>query len=137
MVDGVSTLIKVYGPLHPLYLFYLLGYFAAMVTVIIRASIRKTIESTSHAVVLAIAVFVNIGVWFIEQLTDIDFEMLSVSYIISELFLLGVHLVMNENRRRSTKQFRQAKHPIWIGIIRISLKNKTRGIKLNRFLLFF
>ena len=101
MVDGVSTLIKVYGPLHPLYLFYLLGYFAAMVTVIIRASIRKTIESTSHAVVLAIAVFVNIGVWFIEQLTDIDFEMLSVSYIISELFLLGVHFVMNENRRLS------------------------------------
>jgi len=49
----------------------------------------------------AIAVFVNIGVWFIEQLVAIDFEMLSISYIISELFLLGVHLVMNEYRRMS------------------------------------
>ncbi|MBE6887650.1 MAG: hypothetical protein E7484_04420, partial [Ruminococcaceae bacterium] len=29
----------------------------------------------------------------------IDFEMLSVSYIISELFLLGVHLVMNEYQK--------------------------------------
>ncbi len=99
VVNGVSTLVKVYGPLHPLYLFYLLGYFAAMVTVIVRASIKKTIDTASHAVVLAIAVFVNIGVWLIEQLVNIDFEMLSISYIISELFLLGVHLVVSENQR--------------------------------------
>lgn len=99
IVNGVSSLVKVYGPLHPLYLFYLLGYFAAMVAVIIRASAKKTIQSASHAVILAIAVFVNIGVWLIEQLSDIDFEMLSISYIISELFLLGVHLIMNENQR--------------------------------------
>lgn len=99
ILNGVSTLVKVYGPLHPLYLFYLLGYFAAMVTVIIRASVKKTIDTTVHAVILAIAVFVNIGVWFIEQLSSIDFEFLSVSYIISELFLLGIHLVMKENQR--------------------------------------
>ena len=99
VLEGVSTLVKVYGPLHPLYLVYLLGYFAAMVAVIIRARIKKTIDTTAHAVILAIAVFVNIGVWFIEQLTSIDFEMLSISYIISELFLLGIHLVMNEYQR--------------------------------------
>ena len=99
VVDGVSTLVKVYGPLHPLYLIYLLGYFTTMVAVIIRAQIKKTIDTTAHAVILAIAVFVNIGVWFIEQLTSIDFEFLSISYIISELFLLGIHLVMNEYQR--------------------------------------
>ena len=99
VVNGVSTLVKVYGPLHPLYLIYLLGYFAAMVMVIIRAQIKKTIDTTAHAVILAIAVFVNIGVWFIEQMTNIEFEMLSISYIISELFLLGIHLVMNEYQR--------------------------------------
>ena len=99
VINGVSTLVKVYGPLHPLYLFYLLGYFGAMVTVIIRAQIKKTIETTAHAVILAAAVLVNIGVWLIEQLSNIDFEMLSVSYIISELFLLGVHMVSNENKR--------------------------------------
>ena len=99
VVNGVSTLVKIYGPLHPLYLVYLLGYFAAMVTIIIRAQIKKTIDTTAHAVILAIAVFVNIGVWFIEQMTIIEFEMLSISYIISELFLLGIHLVMNEYQR--------------------------------------
>jgi len=99
VVNGVSTLVKLYGPLHPLYLIYLVGYFVSMVTVIVRAQIKKIIDTTSHAVILAIAVFVNIGVWFIEQISDIDFEFLSVSYIISELFLLGVHHIMTENQR--------------------------------------
>ena len=65
----------------------------------VRAQIKKTIDTTAHAIILAIAVFVNIGVWFIEQMTSIEFEMLSISYIISELFLLGIHLVMNEYQR--------------------------------------
>ncbi len=103
VVNGVSVLVKVYGPLHPLYLVYLLGYFAAMVTVIVRAWIKRTMDTNVHAVILAIAVFVNIGVWLIEQLTAIDFEFLSISYIISELFLLGVHLFINEYQRMSTK----------------------------------
>ena len=98
-IDGAGMLVKVYGPLHPLYLFYLVGYFGAMVAVILRASIKKTIDTTAHAIIIAIAVFVNIGVWLIEQLTSIEFEFLSISYIISELFLLGVHLMMNENQR--------------------------------------
>lgn len=110
IVNGVSTLVKVYGPLHPLYLIYLLGYFTAMVTIIIRARIKKTIDTTAHAVILAIAVLVNIGVWFIEQISRIEFEMLSISYIISELFLLGIHLVMREYQRMSKiiKQVEQA-----------------------------
>ena len=99
VVNGVSTLVKVYGPLHPLYLIYLVGYFAAMVAVIVRASVRKTIDTAAHAIIIAIAVFVNIGVWLIEQLAHIEFEFLSVSYIISELFLIGVQFVMMENQR--------------------------------------
>lgn len=99
VVNGVSTLVKVYGPLHPIYLVYLFGYFSSMVAVIIRAKSKKTIASTAHAVIIAIALFVNIGVWLIEQLVAIDFEFLSVSYIISELFLLGVHLVIIENQK--------------------------------------
>lgn len=99
VVNGTSTLIKEYGPLHFIYLIYLLGYFSAMVAVIARASIKKTIDTTSHAICIAIAVFVNIAVWLIEQLSDINFEILSFSYIISELFLLGVHLVMKEHQR--------------------------------------
>lgn len=99
VVNGVGTLEKVYGPWHSLYLFYLLGYFAAMITVIVRAHSQKRIESSAHAVILLTAVLVNICVWLVEQLVRIDFEMLSVSYIITELFLLGVNCVISENQR--------------------------------------
>ena len=98
-VNGVSTLVKVYGPLHFLYLVYLLGYFISMVAVILYAYIRKKLENATHAIILVIAVFVNICVWLIEQLVKINFEMLSVSYIISELFLVGLHFAMQENQR--------------------------------------
>lgn len=99
IIEGTAVLVKVYGPLHPIYLFYLLGYFVSMVIIIIHASKNKFIANASHAIVLATAVFVNIGVWFIEQITSLEFEMLSISYIISEMFLLGIHLVSTENQR--------------------------------------
>ena len=97
--DGVSSLIKVYGPLHPSYLVYLLGYFSAMVVIILRAWRKKRIETPAHAIILAIAVLGNIGVWAMEQFSTLNFEFLAVSYIITELFLLGVHLVVKENQR--------------------------------------
>ena len=98
-IDGVSMLQKIYGPWHFLYGLYLLCYFSAMVAAIIHASVKQMLESTGHAVILAIAVFVNIGVWFVEQLADFNFEFLSISYIISELFLLGLHLMVAEHQR--------------------------------------
>ena len=48
------------------------------------------------------AVFVNIGVWLIEQLVKVDFEILSISYIISEVFLLSLHLLMREHLKLKT-----------------------------------
>lgn len=99
VVNGSATLIKVYGPLHPIYLVYLLAYFGAMVAVIVRAKVKKTIDTALHGAVMAVAVFINIGVWFIEQIASIDFEMLSISYIVSELFLLIAHIIANENQR--------------------------------------
>ena len=98
-VGGVSSLQKVYGPLHCLYGLHLLCYFVAMVAAIIHAYFRKKLDSAGHAVILAIAVLVNLGVWFVEQLSDFNFEFLSISYIISELFLLGLHLMVAEQQR--------------------------------------
>ena len=96
IVDGVATLVKDYGPLHILYLIYLLGYFGAMIAIIAYATAKNKIDSPAYAVILAIAVFVNLGVWMIEQLVSIDFEFLSISYIISECFLLGLHFLRAE-----------------------------------------
>lgn len=98
-VSGATVLEKVYGPLHSLYLIYLLGYFVAMIGVIIRSGAKKRIKSPVHAAVLLIAVFINIGVWLLEQLVNIDFELLAISYIISEMFLLSLYLIMQESEK--------------------------------------
>jgi len=93
-IGGVSVLNKEYGSWHCVYLFYLLSYFTVMVATTIHAIAKKRLESVAHAVVLVVAVFVNICVWLLEQLVKIDFEFLSVSYIISELFLLCAYLMI-------------------------------------------
>lgn len=109
-INGVTVLHKVYGPLHGLYLLYLLGYFYAMVSAILYAWINKKLQTIGYAVIVALAVFLNIGVWLIEQLVQLDFEILSVSYIISESFLLGLHLFMADLERQK-EQFMQSTAP--------------------------
>lgn len=97
--NDTAVLQKEYGPLHIVYPLYLLAHFIAMTTVVLRAVFKKVMGTTAHAVVLMLAVFVNLAVWGVEQLMDNTFECLAVSYIISELFLLGLHLVLAENQR--------------------------------------
>ena len=96
-VDGVSMLEKVYGPLHSVYLYYLMLHFSAMIAAVIFARITKRIQSSAYAVIILCSVIINISVWLMEQLVDIDFEFLSVSYIASELFLLGVSFLIQEH----------------------------------------
>lgn len=95
-IDNVAVLDKVYGSLHSVYLYYLIAYFAIMICVIAYATVRRKIKSNMQVVILLISVFVNIGVWLIEQLIDIHFEFLSVSYIVTELFLMCVSLLENQ-----------------------------------------
>ena len=103
-IGGASALDKIYGPLHFVYLLYLLSYLVAMIGVAVYAAIKRKMDSTARIIVLISAFSVNIGVWFIEQIVKIDFELLSVSYIISELFLLILHLIVQEEERLLTEQ---------------------------------
>ncbi|MBE7011505.1 MAG: hypothetical protein E7415_02400 [Ruminococcaceae bacterium] len=98
-IGGVSVLNKEYGSWHIIYLFYLLGYFTIMIATTIYAIVKKKIESTSHSIIILVAVFVNILVWLTEQLVRIDFEILSISYIITELFLISVYLMIQNQEK--------------------------------------
>lgn len=111
-INGVSVLNKEYGAWHAIYLFYLLGYFFLMASITIHAVVKKKIESTSHAIILIVAVFVNICVWLLEQMIKIDFEFLSVSYIITELFLISVYLmIQHQEVLIASLQARITAHP--------------------------
>lgn len=95
-VEGAAKLKKVYGVLHPLYLVYLVAYFSAMVACIVQSVRKKMIASQRHATLLAMIVFGNIAVWFIEKFIPWDFEFLSVSYLFSEIILLGLYWMMQD-----------------------------------------
>ena len=51
-VDGAAKLKKVYGVLHPVYLIYLVGYFAAMVITTVYAVVKKKMGSAIQSLTL-------------------------------------------------------------------------------------
>lgn len=95
-VDGAAKLEKEYGILHPVYLLYLLTYFAAMVACIIQSIRKKVIASQRHAALLAVIVLGNIAVWLVEKFIPWNFEFLSVSYLFCEILLLGIYWMMQD-----------------------------------------
>ena len=100
-VNGITVLDKTYGSFHCLYLYYLLFYFIAMIVAIVYSTSNNRIKSSAHVFILISAAFVNFFVWFVEQLINVEFEMLSISYIISEVFLLGLYCLIQEHQLSS------------------------------------
>ena len=96
VLDGVTKLVRDYGPLHLLYYIYLFAYFALMLGIIIYAALRKKITSTLHTTFLLCAVLCSILIWFAEQILPRVFEFLTVSYVISELFILLLYGILQE-----------------------------------------
>ena len=96
IVDGSAKLVKEYGVLHSVYLFYLLGYFAAMIGTIIHSIRKNKIAQTKYAVFIAGVVCLNILMWLFERFVSWNYEFLSVTYIGSELLLLLVYWMMQD-----------------------------------------
>ena len=95
-VNGMTRLVKDYGPLHILYTVYLLSYVLGMVAVILYARKPQRLTSPKYTMLLMAAVLLNIGVWAVEQAVDIDFEFLSVSYIVTEVMLLLIYGMLRD-----------------------------------------
>ena len=96
MIDGAAKLIKEYGVLHPVYLVYLLGYFAAMIGTIIHSVRKKKIGNPKLAGFIAAIVCSNIVMWLFEKLVNWEYEFLSVTYIASEFLLLIVYWMLQD-----------------------------------------
>ena len=96
MIDGAAKLVKEYGVLHPFYMVYLLGYFAAMIGTIVHSVRKKKIAKPKLAGFIAAVVFSNLLMWLFEKLVSWEYEFLSVTYIASELLLLLVYWMMQD-----------------------------------------
>lgn len=95
-IDGYNVLYKEYGPLHFVYLIYILLYFALMISICIYSIKKKQTGSQKEAILMLIVVFGNIAMWIVEKCIKWEFELLSISYLMSELILLGLNWMMQD-----------------------------------------
>ncbi len=95
-INGMTHLVKEYGPLHNLYALYLLVYVLLMIGIIIYAAKEKRMASPKYTLFLLVAVLLNVGVWLVEQLIDEDFEFLSVSYMVTGVLLLLIYSMLSD-----------------------------------------
>ncbi len=95
-VDGVTHLVKEYGPLHSVYAVYLLTYVLLMVAIILYAAKQKRLASGKYTLFLLAAVLLNVGVWLVEQLLEESFEFLSVSYIVTAALLSLIYGMLSD-----------------------------------------
>lgn len=101
--NGTTRLLREYGPLHKIYYVYLISYMLAMIGIVFYSMIRKKIHSHFHTVLLLCAVCCNIAIWLVEQLIPRGFEMLSISYILSEGFILAIYRSMQRQGYLNSK----------------------------------
>jgi len=99
IINGIPTLHKVYGFCHSLYILYVLVFYMFMIGIVAYALAKKKTASTTHAVILSIAVGINIAVWILERSIYIEFELLTVTYLLTGIFLLSLHIMILENER--------------------------------------
>ncbi len=129
-VDGAAKLKKVYGILHPTYILYLFGYFFAMIACIVQSIRKKMIASQRHASLIAAIVFGNIAVWLVEKFIPWNFEFLSVSYLFSEIILLGIYWMMQDYVRSDLipQPVQEAPRPVPIDIATMPMEEKIQKI---------
>jgi len=94
--DGAAKLVKEYGPLHIVYLMYVLAYFVLLIATVIWSIKKKRVSSSKQAGLLTAVVVCNIAMWLIEKFITWNFEFLSVSYILSAGMLFFLYWMMQD-----------------------------------------
>ena len=130
LIDGAAKLVKEYGVLHPVYLVYLLGYFAAMIGTIIHSVRKKKIGDTKLAGFIAAIVCSNLMIWLFEKMVRWEYEFLSVTYVISELLLLIVYWMMQDYvLKRDIHTYTQAqKEELAVQITAMTMESKLARV---------
>jgi len=90
-------LVKSYGFLYPIYIIYVVGYFIGMIISVVMFSIKnKKPGASKYAGFMTAAVGINIVVWIGEKFIPLNFEFLTISYLISELMFFFVYWLLQD-----------------------------------------
>ena len=132
-IGGATKLVKEYGPLHSVYLVYLIGYFAAMIGTILYSARAKKMGDTKFAGFIAGVVCSNIIVWLFEKFVHWEYEFLSLTYIVSEIMLLLVYWMMQDyvHKNELPKYIPQEREPLGVDVATMPM-----DVKIGKVLLF-
>lgn len=121
-------LIKKYGFLYPIYVIYVVSYFIAMITSVIMFSINNKKQGASkYAGFMTVAVGINIVVWIGEKFIPLNFEFLTVSYLISELMFFFVYWLLQDYML-----LKDVPKPVEVKSRIIFVDSKEKAIKLEK-----
>ena len=67
-----------------------------MISICIYSIKKKQTGSQKEAILMLIVVFGNIAMWIVEKCIKWEFELLAISYLMSELILLGLNWMMQD-----------------------------------------
>lgn len=132
-VAGATVLHKEYGVLHPTNLIYVLAYFVAMITVLCVSFKNNKNASQKHATGMLIIVFGNIGMWLVQKVIPWEFELLSITYLMSAGAFLAVWLMLSDYVHKSEIASSPAVEKLRLGV---DIATMPMDIKVGKILLF-
>ena len=89
-IDGNVIMVKEYGPMHGLYLLFLLAYVVGMFLLVSKGIRNKQRVSYKYSYLLLIMVVSNVAVYVLRTFMQTRYEFITYSYIFSELILLYI-----------------------------------------------
>ena len=81
--NGVTHMVKVYGPMHTFYKVMLLVYIVSMLFLTILGFRRKNTVSYRYSIILLIMVITNVICYYLKSIMNTDFDMTCFTYMIS------------------------------------------------------
>ena len=95
-VAGATVLYKEYGPLHPTNLIYVIFYFVTLLTVLCFSLKDHKGAAQKHAAIMLIVVLGNIAMWLVQKVIPWNFELLSITYVMSAGAFFGVWYMLQD-----------------------------------------
>ena len=86
--NGVSILIKEYGPLHSLYPIYLFGIIIMSFVIVVNSFLRKKDVSYITSSILLVLMVMIVSVYTIEKAFALKTEFLPLAYVIAQIVIL-------------------------------------------------
>lgn len=96
IVNGAVDIIKENGPLHLIYVIYVLAYFIIILSVVIYSLINKKLEHKKYAIYMFSSIATCFIVWVIELLISVNYEFLSVAFIVILTLMVLVYFKMEK-----------------------------------------